>query len=333
MEWTTDVAAGDWIRARLDAHDFGSTMHGVIPRGFPSYARIFHPASRDRPVGIAWPPLPYARHRREWDAFSRAAPQIDHQRVSWAQTAAAFGTMMHPGAQWARLVGLDPFASDREDGPRDAAGWRYSDPPRGDIPSDVVSAIARHLAVHTATPDDGYIAVWEGWGGLLGFLGELPSRMILQIGDAVEDPGLDRHNEMLGQAVTDRFNNVFLKKTWQPGILSDDVSRGARLELPGRGHVLFRGGVAELAEPTWALDVPWRERDREAYGFDPIAQAPSLVWPDDHAWVVVTDVDHDSTIVGGSAALVAELCADAGLEAMPIAEGADLGWDADGVNR
>ena len=31
MEWTDDVAAGDWIRERLDT-DFG-TMHTVVPNG------------------------------------------------------------------------------------------------------------------------------------------------------------------------------------------------------------------------------------------------------------------------------------------------------------
>ena len=337
MEWTTDVAAGDWIRERVDDDrgegTWASTLHAVVPRGFGAYARIFHPASRDRPVGMPWPPLPYARHRREWDDFRAAAPEIDVERVSWAQTAEAFGTTMHRGAQWGRLVGMDAFGAYREDGPRDAEGWRYGDPALGDLAPDLVAVVAEHLAAGTAAPDAGYVAIWEGRGGLLGFLGEAPSRALLQLRERDDDPVLDRHNEMLGQSFTDCFNNVFRKKSWQPGILSDEISRGVRLELPHRGHVLFRAGVSELADPRWVENVPWRERDPEEIGLPLAAHSPSLVWPDDHAWILVTEVDYDSTVVGGTADLVAALCADPRLEAMPIREGADLGWDADEVNR
>lgn len=345
MEWIADVTAGDWIRERLDhddvsspstSHAWGSTMHGVVPRGFPAYARIFHPARRERPVGVAWPPLPYARHRREWAAFQKAAPEDDTELVSWAEVARSFGATMHPTAQWTRLVGTDPFASYREDGPRDAAGWRYAEPPVGRLEADLVSSVAVHLVAHTATPDAGFVAVWEGWGGLLGFFGHTPSRTFLQIaidGEPATDAVIDQHNAMLGRSIHDPFNGVFSQPTWQPGILSDDVSNGARLELPARAHVLLRGGVSELADPRWVLNSPWRDREVEAHGFAPDAASPSLVWPDDHAWVFVTEVDYDSTIVGGSAELIRDICADPLLEALPLAEGADLTWTADEVNR
>lgn len=307
-------------------------MHAVVPRGFRAYARLFHPAHRDRPVGTPWPPLPYARHRREWEAFQQSLPEIDSERVTWATVAAAFSAptrpvTMHPLAQWSRLVDVDQFAEVQEDGPRDAQGWRYSDPAQGSLELDLVAAASTHLASHTQTPDAGYVAVWEGHGGLLGFMGEGPSRALLQPGG--DDPA---HNRMLGRSIHDRFNNVFRKPSWQPGILPDEVSRGARLELPNRGHVLFRGGVAELAEPGWQLAAPWRDVEAESHGFEPSAHSPSIVWPDDRAWVLVTEVDYDSTIVGGSPELIAALCADPRLEALPIDEGADLRADADGVN-
>ena len=68
MEWTADVEAGDWIRDRLD-DPWQGTIHDVVPRGFPFYTRIFHPATRSKPVGADGPPLPYEPHRRAWDAF------------------------------------------------------------------------------------------------------------------------------------------------------------------------------------------------------------------------------------------------------------------------
>ncbi|MFV0320015.1 MAG: hypothetical protein ACK5IN_06590 [Microbacterium sp.] len=328
MQWTSDVTAGDWLRERLDDH-LAASMHSVVPRGFAAYARIFHPADRDRPVGRPWPPLPYGAHHREWDAFQGANPEIAHERVSWADAAAGFGTTMHELAQWHHLVDKHRQVQG-EDGPRDAAGWRYGEPCVGGLPADLVAVIAAHLAAHTSTPDAGYAALWEGWGGLVGFFGETPSRTFLTFSD---DPDADRHNAMLGRSIPDRFNNVFRKPVWQPGILPDDVSRGPRLALPAREHILFRGGVAEFADPDWVLHVPWRDREGEEHGFPPSAQSPSIVWPDDRVWVLVTEVDFDSTIAAGSPELVRALCTDPRLEARVIRADADLTWDGDPINR
>ena len=330
MEWTADVAAGDWLRDRLDdGRGWGGTMHGVVPRGFAAYARIFHPATRDRPVGVAWPPLPYAEHEKEWAAFQERRPQIDAERVTWAETAHAFATTMHALAQWQRVVG--PRLVEGEDGPRDAAGWRYSDPQPGLLEPDLLAAVAQTLVAHTATPDDGFIALWEGWGGLVGGMGYGPSRVFATATDGSESGA--RHEEFLSHAARDVFNDVFRRPSWQPGVLSDEISRGARLSLPNRDHVLFRGGVSELADPDWVLRAPWRDLELEAHGFPPTAQGPSLIWPDDRAWAVVTEVDFDSTIVGGSPEAVRALCGDPRIEALPIAAGSDLSWGADEVNR
>ncbi len=331
MLWTEDVTPGEWLRERID-DPWRGTMHDVVPRGFPAYVRIFHPASRDRPVGAEWPREPYS-NQRAWEKFQKAHPDLEliDEHVTWAAAAAAFGTVMHPCAQWSSIVSVDPHGN-REDDPRDTAGWRYQDPEQGGMPAEQVAAIAEVLAQQTTTPDAGFVALWEGTGGLLGHIGEGPSRAFFQMGDP-ESAELARHNTVLGSSFKDRLNNVFRKATWQEGILSRDISDGARLSLPGRDYVLFRGGVSELADPDWVLDIPWRDRVAEEHGFPPDAHAPSIVWPDDHAWVTVTEVDFDSTIVGCSAEAADALCADPRLEAMVIPEGADLSWDADEVNR
>ncbi len=331
MEWTSDVAAGAWILERID-DPWRYTMHDVVPRGFPAYARIFHPAWRDRPVGEPWPGLPYGRYSAEWDAFQQRNPDIVDERVTWAVTAKAMGTTMHPRAQWSALVASGRIV-ENEDGPRDADGWRYGDPEQGGMPADTLASIADVLAGHTTTPDDGCASLWEGFGGLVGFLGQGPSRGFYGWIDGDDGIVQARHDEMLGRSVKDRFNSVFRRPTWQDGILSREVSEGARLHLPGRDQVLFRGGVAELTEPDWVLRVPWRDRVSEEHGFPPSAQSPSLLWPEDRAWVLVSEVDFDSTIVGGSADLVAALCADPRLEALEIAEGTVLTYDSDEVNR
>lgn len=323
MEWTADVAEGDWIRERLDdGPAWGRSMHGVVPRGFAAYARLLHPVIRERPAGRDWPPAPYSLHARQWDAFMAQSPQIDAEQVTWAQAADAFGARMHPLVQWCRIAGIDPMA-DREDDPRDAAGWRYSDPPEGGTDPDSLARIAGHLAGATTAPDDGFVAVWDGWGGLVGFLGETPSRLRLTMSaDAQPAP----HRAVLDRLVKDPFNNPYRRRSWQPGILSDEISRGPRLALPAREHVLFRGGVAEFAAPDWVRTVPWAE-DEGLW-----TPSPSLIWPADRAWVLVAEVDWDSTVVGGAPALIDALCADPALEAFEIPAEADLSWSGDRLN-
>lgn len=330
MEWTADVSVGDWLRERID-DPWQHTMHDVVPRGFEAYARIFHPASRDRPIGMDWPREPYTD--RAWQKFhvEHADVTIEDERVSWAQTATALGRTMHAGAQWGALTRVDPRA-DRENDPRDADGWRYQDPEEGGMPAETLAALASVLAVHTTTPDDGLVALWEGHGGLLGHIGH-PSTSAFAILGSDEGAEQARHSEMMRRSIADPFNRVFAKPTWQEGILSRAISEAARLELPNRGHVLFHAGVAELTDPEWPRAVPWADRRHEEHGFAPSAQTPSLIWPTDRAWVSVTEVDWDSTIVAGSAELVTALVTDPRLEARPIAENAALTYDSDEVNR
>ncbi|MFH8252876.1 hypothetical protein ACH3VR_21095 [Microbacterium sp. B2969] len=255
MEWTADVAAGGWIRDRLD-DPWRGTMHDVVPHGFAAYARILHP------------------------------------RVS-------------------------ELSREREEGRIDPA---------------VLSVVASHLAAHSGTPEI-HVAVWDGWGGLVGGLGVPPTPAVARSsnadGEDSADPAvLERHREMLARSIHDPFNNVFRKHVWLPGILSDEISRGPRLVLPHREHVLFRGTIDELMDAAWAQRVPWAEPQAPQF-----TASPSLVWPDDRAWVLATDVDADATIVAGPPALIRTLSTDARIEADPIAEGTVLGpfADADGA--
>ena len=55
-------------------------------------------------------------------------------------------------------------------------------------------------------------------------------------------------------------------------------------------------------------------------------------WPADHAWATSNDTDLDSTLVGGSRALVDELLADDRLEVLPWPVDGSLWSDADDVN-
>lgn len=324
MEWTADVSTGHWLRARIDGPGAGwaGTMHAVVPRGYPAYARIFPPATRDRPVGEPWPAVPLHTHAEEWRAFQERAPEIDVERVRWADAADAFGRRLHALAQWDRLV-ADPHQPEGEDGPRDAQGWRYGRPAMGTLDIDIVARVAALGAAHTETPDDAVVALWEGHAGLLGAPRHSTSRTLLTHTDGA-DP---RHARVLGASMRDVFNDVFRRPSWHPGLLSDEISRGPRLELPHRAYVLFHATVTEFADEAWASRVPWAADTPEW------TISPGMLWPADRAWVLVSEVDWDSTIVAGTPEFIHTLCADEGIEALPLPEGASLGHDADDLNR
>ncbi|MBS1675264.1 MAG: hypothetical protein JSS74_15015 [Actinobacteria bacterium] len=325
MRWEDDVEVGSWIRDRLDPGF--ATMHGIVPRGFEAYARVFHPASVRSLAGGGVVPTSDELRALPDDDFDRTIASFRDETATWADTAAAFGTVLHPLAQWNRIV----RAPEGEDWRRRVApdGREFSAPIEGDLPPGILAHVAGHLVTHTSTPDEGVAGVWEGWGGLLGGYGSTSS--VFLSGDD-DDPAASAHAAMLANSGWNPFDNPFQKPVWHDGILPRDISEGARLELPQRAHVLFAAPPRAFSDPHWERHAPWRDRALEERGLPARAQHPSLLWPADHAWILVSEIDFDSTIVAGSAALIAALCADERIEALPLAEGANLQWDADEVN-
>lgn len=318
MEWIADPMDADgWLRERLD-DDW--SMHHFVPHGFEAYARIFHPAEvrslPDRAVTTMdeWVRMPDAEQQRLMEQF------VD-EPASWADAAAAFGTTVHALAQWQHLVRTPTDGDWRSRIAPD--GREFVCPDEGSMPVSLFAAVARHLAAHTTTPDAGCVGVWEGWGNIVGGFIDSSPGLPAGVGD---DP---IHAEMVWQSMHDRFNNPFRKPTWRPGILSDEISKGPRLELPHRGHVLFSAAPSAFADPSWVDDAPWRDTTPAV----PSAQHPSILWPADRAWVMVSEIDFDSTIVAGSNELIRAICADPPIEALPIREGSSLHWDADDINR
>lgn len=100
------------------------------------------------------------------------------------------------------------------------------------------------------------------------------------------------------------------------GAWTDDADSTA-LHLGRRAFRLVRGPVA-LAAANFAAE--------------PAEQGPSLWFPADRAWCVVTDIDLMSTYVGGSAAAVRAVLDDDGLDAWPAEPGDAVTPDSDRVN-
>lgn len=337
--WVPDVSRGEWLRP-MEAETWASTL-SVVPRGFEAYARIFHTVERDRPRATGtWHGVD---ETTLFDGTSDVGSVLETETSTWAQLAAGFGTTMHAEAQYTRLVRQD----DGEDSDAIADdGWRYGQPSMGAC--DPVSFVAASgvLARHTTTPEAGVVAVWEGWGGLMSSAGyatfsfetdpaaaagESGGRTLWSTGRALRDRGaaLVRRGIRRVRRTIMAHTSLF-HRTPEPGtgLLPRAVASGPTFALhgnTGRTYVLFEAGASDLAEPSWVDRAPWVRPVGEP-------QTPSILWPDDHAWVLATEIDYDSTLVAGSAELVRELLATPGLEVLAISPTSRLTQDGDTVN-
>lgn len=111
--------------------------------------------------------------------------------------------------------------------------------------------------------------------------------------------------------------------TWVGGTHSVEDLRGPRVALPrfaGRKYVLFAG-------PLWAAgeigDGP------KVVRLSP--NSPNLIWPLDRAWFLTSDVDFDSTIIGGSRELIHTLLEGKEWEAFEVGPHDSLAADADSL--
>jgi hypothetical protein len=174
-------------------------------------------------------------------------------------------------------------------------GWGIDPPDVGDIGERTLAALAALLPDGPCT-----IGIWSGWGGLSGGV-----RLVFRSsgGAGRGEPGPFGVDPRITRATFD----------------------GPLLVLPHRAYVLLAGEVEELRTPGWA--------SRAGLGEPHDAQLPNLIWPDDRSWFVATEIDHDSTIVGGDAALIDRVLGSTELEAVPIEEDADLTSTGDALDR
>lgn len=94
------------------------------------------------------------------------------------------------------------------------------------------------------------------------------------------------------------------------------LSRQHRLKLPlERNYVVIQGAVTA-----------------SQIGCDLHQYAPNLIWSADHSWLVASEVDFDSTLVGGSAELIEAIVNSPKLEAWQVEPTDSLAIDADKIN-
>ncbi len=255
-----------------------------------------------------------------FDAYARVlhrASDRDAVPVRWAQVAASSGTEVHPTAQWWKvarrpdgLMQQQPTVAHDEPWPdgRWAEGargtrrgkpreWPGANPAVGELDPEQLAALA-HVLRDFSGAREVTAGFWEGSG----WQGAVWLTSVREGWDGA------RAGVPTG------------------GFLDRAVLEGPTLELPGRRHFLFvctLDDLAGLAGGTAVADVT---------PFSPGRRTPSLVWPDDRGWCVATEVDFDSTLVGGPRPLIDAVLADETLEALELSEADSLMVDGDRIN-
>lgn len=327
FQWVPDVDRGDWLK-RMEGEPFSSTL-SVVPSGFAAYVRVFHPVMRERPVP-----------GKTWRDLARATSILDiqnslvHEPATWAQAAQSFGTVMHPAAQYHKLVRRSPHDLDELKAPD---GWRYSIPEEGNLGQTPLTAVSAVLARHTVTPNSGIAAIWEGHGGLISSAGNF--HLTSAAGEGLPDQSLGLADSFAyaplpaDQGERSRMNFLpgadSMGRAPGTGVLSYEIATGPKFGLhedTGRSYFLFEVGAADLADPIWPSRAPWVDAEQFC------VQSPSILWPDDYSWVLATEIDYDSTLIAGSAALIQDLMQTPGLEVLPICTDVDLSWVGDTLN-
>jgi hypothetical protein len=101
------------------------------------------------------------------------------------------------------------------------------------------------------------------------------------------------------------------------GNMAAHLRTAPMIEMPNRRMLLLRGPLR--AAGTAFSHATWPE-------------SASLWWPDDRTWCVATDIDLQSTYVGGSAACIGAVLAKQRMETYPVSVDQTVHWRSDTVN-
>lgn len=198
-----------------------------------------------------------------------------------------------PGRRWADLaaergLALAPditFAEVSGIGPQDDPGLDERNPMPGELAPETCDALGTILRAHSAS-DTGWFCLWEGNGAF--WSRSHDSRLP----DDAHREEIER--ERAEAEAQDRLLAATPRATAYRGL---------------RAYFLLRGPL----EAACAFEI------------DGWYTSPNLWWPQDRAWIVVTEIEGYSTYVGGCSALIEDLVASTEIEAIGV--GLDVRMD------
>jgi hypothetical protein len=244
--WSNDVNQADWIGPRLAPWEGDYTATIVVPAGFAAYARVLHPA------GI---------------------PEHGERPVRWADVAAWSGMPLRQDAQF-HSIALPPTA------PSGPPPYHSQGPQEGSLYWPDAEVLAGILRDWTATPEDCWFCVWDGYGW-------------------------ESAHPFFSVASAETGHPPETAAAPRQGPVPGPVREGPRVQLPHRNYLLYQG-PAEAALTLATLDGT-------------SGQCPNLWWPADRAWCVASEIDLPWTYVGGPYGLIDAILADDRIEALPAA--------------
>ena len=158
------------------------------------------------------------------------------------------------------------------------------------------------------------------------------------------DPAvLDALCEILSAQTADAncFFGLCTIQGWEDSFTADQL-RQPLLKLPyGRDYIVLTGPLSSVDQIAHEVSrsepvVVAQTGERPLPELNPSdlfwRRSPNLIWPTDRAWLVASEVDFDSTLVGGSAELVEAIVESPELEACPVDPADSLAADADKIN-
>jgi hypothetical protein len=244
-----------------------------------------------------------------FEAYARIfhpAADRDWKPVSWTDVASVFGTTPHREMQWHAILGFAHSGRLRSSYDADTvvgSQWGGHDPPTGAMNLETLDSLCEVLADHTEDPGNCFfglctIELWEE-----SFTPEELNMPLLQL-------PLGRDHIVLAGPLSavDQLEN------------DDSANPG-----PSRAHGRFVAYPSSVAgesakSPPNSAELPH------------LRAAPNLIWPADHTWLVASEVDFDSTLVGGRRGLIEAIVESPELEAWRVEPTDSLAADADKVN-
>lgn len=201
--------------------------------------------------------------------------------VRWHDIAVANGFQPHAEMRFDGITPPGSFDGAGNQRKSQAGLWDFA-PQEGAIPEPIAIRLLECIAPFTSSDERWYFAYWEGWG------------------DPVTLSSGNVHRRWLWRR--ERAKNYERPSEDFAGSPRADRDTAIRMIIPARAYYLFEGSLTD-ALTGWT---------------GPGSHTPTMWWPAERAWFVHTEIDLNSTYLGGSRGCIDRLLDDPELETYEV---------------
>ena len=163
----------------------------------------------------------------------------------------------------------------------------------------------------------------------------------------IDHPTLDSLCGVLAAHTSDPahcFFGLCTIQVWEEQFSADELRQPLLKHPMGRDYIVLTGPLSAIDQIIKDHSIPSPSRSfsfahkgegpppRPDPSFLLRREAPNLIWPEDTSWLVASEVDFDSTLVGGSKELIEAIVESPELEAWRLEPTDSLAADADKIN-